>query len=160
MLFPILFPSSFVVNATIPIHDIDVDWEQYYPVGSQIFLTALEEPFTKEEIHRAVLSLGADKAPGTDGFNIKFYQHLWTILCQNFIDIFQAFYDGNLDLTRFNKACIALVPKIARARRIGDFRPINLINSILKNISKVLAGRLKEKISNLIELSESAFLLG
>ena len=106
-------------------------------------LNALEEPFTEEKICRVVFSLGADKAPGPDDFNMRFYQQFWLILRQDFTNIFQAFYDGNLDLSRFNRAYIALMLKIAGARHIGDFRPISLINDILKIISKVLASRLK-----------------
>ena len=79
---------------------------------------------------------------------------------QDFRDIFQALYDGNLDLSWFNKAYIVLVSKIAGARRIRDFRLISLINDILKIISKVLAGRLKQKIGELVEPSQSAFLHG
>ena len=52
------------------------------------------------------------------------------------------------------------MPKISRARRVGEFRPISLINGTLKIISKVLAVRLKQKIGDLIESSQSAFLTG
>ena len=79
------------------------------------------------------------------------------MLRQDFVDIFQAFYDDNIDLSCFNKA---LVPKMTGARRVGDFRRICLVNGILKVTSKVLACRLKTKISALIEPSQSAFLQG
>jgi len=52
------------------------------------------------------------------------------------------------------------VPKISGARRICDFSSISLINDTLKIIFKVLAGRLKQKIGDLIEPSQSAFLTG
>jgi len=82
------------------------------------------------------------------------------MLRQDFGDIFQTLYDVNLDLSRFNRAYIALVPNIAGARRIRDFRPISLINDILKIISKVLAGQLKQKIGDLIEPFQLTFLHG
>ena len=52
------------------------------------------------------------------------------------------------------------MPKIEGARRIGDLRPISLINGILKIIFKVLVGRLKKKINDLIDSSQYAFLYG
>ena len=122
---------------------------------SQTSLSALEEPFAKEEIRGAIFPRGLNKAPGPDGFNLRIYQHFWPILQQDFINIFQAFYDGNLHLTQFNRAYIVLRPKIAGARRISDFRSIN---DILKIIFKVLAGRLKQKIGELIQPSQSASL--
>jgi len=71
-------------------------------------------------------------------------------------DIFKAFYDGNNYPTSFNRAFIASVPKTARAKRFGEFQPISLINGTQKIISNVLANRFKEKICDLIDLSQSA----
>jgi len=51
------------------------------------------------EIHDAMVSLGADKVPGPDGFNMRFYQYFWQLLRQDFIDIFHAFYYGHIDLS-------------------------------------------------------------
>jgi len=58
--------SNFFCNlmgTTAPSHDIDVNWEQYYPVTSRPHLLDLEEPFMEEEIRATMFSLGADKAP-------------------------------------------------------------------------------------------------
>ena len=33
----------------------------------------LEEPFTKEEVHSALLNLNGDKAPRSDGFTVAFW---------------------------------------------------------------------------------------
>jgi len=76
------------------------------------------------------------------------------------MDIFQPFYDENLELSRFNRAYIALVPKITGARHIGEFRPISLINGTFKIISKIFAGPLKQKIGDLIEPFQPSFLTG
>jgi hypothetical protein len=45
--------------------------------SSNSFLTA---PFTMEEIHKAIFSMGADKAPGPDGFSMFFYHTYWDII--------------------------------------------------------------------------------
>jgi hypothetical protein len=41
--------------------------------------------------------------------------------------------------------------------RIGDFRPISLVHSIAKKISKILAKRLAPKLSEMVSSSQSAF---
>ena len=148
-----------LMRKATPNLDVGIDWKLYYPVESRMPLASLEETFAKEEICTAVYSLRADKARGSGGYNMRFYQHFWQILREYFIDIFQAFYEGHLDISCFNRAYIALVPKIAGARRIGYFRPISLINGIIKIISKVFIGRLKKKINDLIDPSQSAFLM-
>lgn len=47
-----------LMGTTAPSHEIEVDWEQYYPVESQTPLYTLEEPFSEEEIRRAIFSRG------------------------------------------------------------------------------------------------------
>lgn len=43
---------------------------------------------------------------------------------------------------------------------MGDYRPISLINSSLKIISKLLANRLRRVINSLVDTTQSAFLKG
>jgi len=148
------------MGSTIPPPDIDVNWEQIYPVAEQPSTLDMEEPFTEENIWTTVFSLGADKASGLDGFNMQFYQHFWPMLHQDFIDTLQAFFDGHLKLSRFNRDYISFMPKISGARNIGDFKPISLINSIFKIISKFLALQLEKKIGDLIDPAQSAFIHG
>lgn len=37
----------------------------------------LESPFTAREVEKALFMMGANKAPGPDGFNAGFYQVHW-----------------------------------------------------------------------------------
>lgn len=55
---------------------------------------------------------------------------------------------------------ICLIPKKERAKSAGDFRPISLINSVQKIISKVLANRLEGVMKDIISPTQSAFLKG
>ncbi|GJW61150.1 RNA-directed DNA polymerase, eukaryota [Tanacetum coccineum] len=52
---------------------------------------------------------------------------------------------------------IALIPKVTYAKFVNDFRPISLIGSVYKVVTKVLANRLALVISDLISDSQSAF---
>ncbi|GJY51536.1 RNA-directed DNA polymerase, eukaryota [Tanacetum coccineum] len=56
-----------------------------------------------------------------------------------------------------NASFIALIPKVADAKFVTDFRPISLIGSIYKVITKILADRLSLVISDLISDTQSAF---
>lgn len=59
-----------------------------------------------------------------------------------------------------NSAFISLVPKQEGAERINHFRPISLLNTSFKIITRVLATRLKAFMPNLIGESQSAFMVG
>lgn len=66
------------------------------------------------------------------------------------------FHSGPLE--RLNTATITLIPKKEVGESISDFRPISLVHSFAKLVSKVLALRLASKIDSLISISQSAFI--
>jgi hypothetical protein len=53
-----------------------------------------------------------------------------------------------------------MIPKIEVAAEPKDFRPISLIHSFAKLVTKVLAARLSNYIDRLISVSQSAFIKG
>lgn len=55
-------------------------------------------------------------------------------------------------------ASIALIPKVDSPKTPGDYRPISLINSSLKIISKLLASRLSKVINSLVSSEQYTFL--
>ncbi|KAM0019451.1 putative RNA-directed DNA polymerase [Helianthus debilis subsp. tardiflorus] len=118
----------------------------------------LIKQFSVEEIKQAVQDCGDDKAPGPDGFNMKFIKLLWEFLEKDFKDILDYFYDNE----GFNIGCcssfITLVPKKKDPVELNNYRPINLIGVISKVVSKVLANRLKVVIGSVISESQSAFI--
>lgn len=53
-----------------------------------------------------------------------------------------------------------MIPKLAHADSLNDFRPISLISSPYKILAKVFANRLKGVISDLISDNQSGFVAG
>ena len=68
-------------------------------------------------------------------------------------------YQGELEKS-LNASFIALIPKKANASNIRDFRPISLMGSMYKLVSKVLAVRLKSVLDKVISKSQNAFVGG
>ena len=56
-----------------------------------------------------------------------------------------------------NEMYICLIPKVKSPQKITEYRPISLCNVIYKIISKALANRLKSKLTEIIDESQSAF---
>ena len=57
-----------------------------------------------------------------------------------------------------NRVVVALLPKKDGAATISDYRPISLIHSITKLISRVLSLRIASVIHKVISPAQSAFL--
>ena len=74
--------------------------------------------------------------------------------------MFDAWFDGELDIFRLNFAMITLVPKEKDATSMKKFRPISLLNCIFKTFTKVLTNRLAKLMNILTSSNQSAFIKG
>lgn len=70
------------------------------------------------------------------------------------------FYENRLDLERFNRAKIILIPKTEVPKSTSDFRPISVLNLIPKLIAKILSNRLRLKLPDLISQNQMTFVHG
>jgi hypothetical protein len=74
------------------------------------------------------------------------------------IATFQCLYNQTTGpMPKLNGASITLIPKREVAELPSDFKPISLVHSLAKLISKVLARRLAPYINNLVSDAQSAF---
>ena len=62
------------------------------------------------------------------------------------------------NLQSINDAYITLIPKVQAPLGPNDFRPISLLNSGLKLLTKLLANRLQKKILELVHVNQYGFL--
>lgn len=60
-------------------------------------------------------------------------------------------------LKEANTTTIALVPKCENPSFITDFRPISCCNRVYKCIAKIMANRLSKRLSNVVDMSQGAF---
>jgi len=121
-------------------------------------LSCLDDPFTNEEIDLVVQHLPSDKSPGPDGFNTDFIKKCWPIIKEDIYNLCHAFYNGDICLQSINGSYIILIPKSDNAVRASDFRPISLLNTSMKIITKLLANRLQKAIQALIHKNQYGFI--
>ncbi|GJZ15227.1 RNA-directed DNA polymerase, eukaryota [Tanacetum coccineum] len=118
----------------------------------------LEIPISKEEIRNAVWGCGENKSPGPDGFTFEFFRKYWHIVGTDFCLAVEWFFNHDSFSVGCNSSFIALIPKSLDPKLVSDFRPISLIGSVYKVITKILQNRLSFVISDLISDVQSAFL--
>ena len=82
-------------------------------------------------------------SPGPDGFGPSFYRRFWPVLKMDMLRLFEAFYDGSLDLDGLNRALLVLLPKKEGVHTADGFRPISLQNCPMKLFTKVMVNQLK-----------------
>ena len=74
------------------------------------------------------------------------------------MELIQVFYDGKLSLENINGSLITLIPKFISPEGPNDFRPISLINTCVKFLTKLLANRLQKVILKCIHKNQYEFL--
>ncbi|EHK62697.1 hypothetical protein M3S_J81, partial [Sorghum bicolor] len=135
----------------------DLNWDALNL--QHVDLSILDTPFNELEVLNAIKHMPKDKAPGPDGFPMAFYLACWDLVKHELMSVIQNFYDlRSNNLALLNTANIILVPKKEGAERIGDYRPISLIHSIAKIITKILALRLQPYMNRLVSSNQSAFI--
>ncbi|XP_071700540.1 uncharacterized protein [Rutidosis leptorrhynchoides] len=119
---------------------------------------ALEVSFTECEVIEAIKGCGKNKAPGPDGFNIKFYSKFWDIIKGDLIRAINWFWETGQISNGCNASFITLIPKVKDPLNFSNFRPISLIGSYYKMLSKMLSNRIRKIIPRLIGDEQSAFI--
>lgn len=107
-----------------------------------------------------MFSIGADRAPGFDGFTAAFYQQFWELVGPDVCVMVRRFFETNEIDGRINKTQLCLIPKISTPKTMSDYRPISLCTVNYKIISKVLIMRLKKCLGSVISDSQAAFVPG
>ena len=101
-----------------------------------------------------------DKAPGPNGFTMAFIHKCWRVVEADVMAVFKHFHKYSVFEKSLNASFLTLIPKISSAVNIKDFRPISLVGSIYKLLSKVLANRLRVVLDSLISETQNSFVGG
>jgi len=124
-------------------------------------MSDLELPFTEDEVWRTIQQLPSDKAPGPDGFTGHFYKSCWPIIKDDIMVAVSTMWSRRMvNFGTLNSAYITLLPKKEGADQPNDFRPISLVRSFAKLITKLLANRLAPKLQQIVSPNQSAFIKG
>lgn len=129
----------------------------YHPRECSINLAALgwdrydlqhiEEPFIEQEVKRVIFDAPKEKAPDLDGYIGLFFSSCWDTIRSDLMQAINHFYNMNKqELHLLNQAFVVLIPKKADSFAVSDYRPISLVHSFAKIMSKLLANRLAPEL--------------
>lgn len=112
-----------------------------------------------DEISNALMQLENSKTPGIDGLPVEFYKFFWNRLkLVVFRALRFALETGTLHRSA-RRGLITLIPKKEKDLQwLDNWRPITLLNTDYKILSKTLALRMKNKLPFLINEDQSGFM--
>ncbi|GJW10026.1 RNA-directed DNA polymerase, eukaryota, reverse transcriptase zinc-binding domain protein [Tanacetum coccineum] len=84
----------------------------------------------------------------------------WDIIQKDMFDFINSFFVSSEMPHGANSSFFTLIPKVSNPTLITDFRPISLIGTHYKIISKTLANRLAKVIDKIVSKEQSAFIVG
>lgn len=122
-------------------------------------LSGLETLFTEAKIWAVISELPSHKALGPDGFIGLFYKMAWPIIKGDIVSAFNAFWARDFrSFNLINDTFMILLKKTDQPVAIRDYRPISLIHSIGKLITKCLVRRLAQVLDSLVRPNQTAFI--
>jgi len=107
-------------------------------------------PISLEDITCALSKMEANKSPGTDGLTPEFYRYFFGSIGPELLKVINCIVENNMLPVSMSQGMITLVPKKGDKCNLQNWRPITLLNTDYKIISKILAGRLTKVICNII----------
>ena len=118
-------------------------------------------PIVVEEITEAIKALNKKKVPGSDGLPIEIYQVYCSKLDPFLLQLFEEIvHDQEMHLST-RRGILTLIEKIGKdPLKLDNWRPLTLLNSDYKILSKIIAIRLEKVMQKLINKMLYGFLKG
>ena len=145
------------------------------PLMSQAQKSKLAKHLSWGDVHRSLGESGNDRAAGLDGIPMDLWKRmsaLWDAFSEQdpnpYCDIVRtmtrAFNDieefGIVPSTRFNEGWMCPIYKKGERNNAANYRPITVLNTNYKTMTKALADKLAEVAPTLIHRDQAGFLKG
>ena len=101
--------------------------------------SSAKKDVTSEEIFKIIKQLKSNKSPGDDGIIVEFYKMYWYLVQNELKLVIECILENDtLSKSQYN-AIITLLYKKGNREDISNWRPISLLNTDYKIITKLLA---------------------
>ena len=128
------------------------------PVLTEEEALLCEGMLNEKECRDAIFSMKNNKSPGSDGLSVEFYKCFWNEIKYLVMDSLNYGYIHH-ELSESQKlSIITLLYKKGDKQCLDNWRPISLLNTDYKILTKVLCKRLKQVIDELISSDQTGYL--
>ena len=116
---------------------------------------------TELECAKALKDMQNNKSPGSDGITVEFYKMFWNTIKKYYVSSINYSFEAG-SLTELQKqSIITLIPKQNKdITTLDNWKPISLLNVDYKIAAKVIANRVKNIITEIIDHSQTGFIKG
>ncbi|KAK3569123.1 hypothetical protein QTP86_024496 [Hemibagrus guttatus] len=102
----------------------------------------LDRELLLEELHEALQRMENGRASGIDSLPAEFYKAFWAVIGQDMLDVLRdSIWRGELPLS-CRRAVLTMLPKKGDLTHLKNWRPVSLLCTDCKLLSKALASRL------------------
>jgi hypothetical protein len=116
-------------------------------------------PSPRRRFLETIKRLPSNKVPGLDCFTGRFYKSCWPIIKMELMAAISCIWARKFrNMGGLNSAFITLLPKFQPAKYVKDYRPISLVHSFTKLVTKVLANRVAGRMQEMVSPNQSAFI--
>ena len=113
---------------------------------------------TLDELLTALKSMDQGKTPGNDGLTTEFLLYFFETIGGDLLKCLNACFETDSLTVSQKQAVISLIGKPGKdSCLINSWRPISLLNTDIKVLSKVLSNRIKHLLPKIIHPDQSAF---
>lgn len=102
-----------------------------------------------------VNQLASGRAPGLDGLTIDFYKHFWKDIGSDLHEVLMSSYDENVLPASCRRAVLTLLPKKGDLTDLKNWRPVALLCTDYKVLSRALSNRLKPYMGLLLHMDQT-----
>ena len=111
----------------------------------------LVENMKMEEMDFVVKKCPKMRSPGLDGLTYEFYQKVWEVIGSKFLEILQVQLARCQLIASDTMGATKLIPKVESVPRVDELRPITLLNTDYKLLTKWMVLRLKPLMGSLLK---------
>lgn len=137
--------------------DSDDFFSDFEPKITPTMNEILSREVTKEDVRNAVFLIKPSSAQDPDGMTGLFFQRYWDTIGDQVTEEVQKFFVSGVFPSEWNYTHLCLLPKFIDPIVMSDLRPISLCSVLYKIISKIMAGRLKPMLADIVSPTQSAF---
>ena len=153
------YKSLYTTNITSEDSSSEFSSSKNIPKLNSLDQQICDSPIKLDEIAEAIKTLKNDKSPGNDGFTTNFYKFFWPDIKLLLYDSFKYSFETKMLSDNQRRGILNLIPKPNKdLRYLKNWRPISILNTDYKILTKILSSRLQSVLPLLISNDQVGYI--